>query len=87
MHTAQGDNPYSVATIAWYSNRDDALDDIEKNAGDMHECYYDYLILEEVEEFQMPSSKVVAWFHWEQDSWTECDLPKAFEGVVNWSMG
>jgi len=86
IHSASENHPFSSGCIAWYSQRDDALNDIESNAGDMHECYFDYLVLEEVSEFQLPDAKIVAWFHWE-DGWVECERPKELEGVCNWSIG
>ena len=81
------EQPHNGATIAWYSNRDAALQDIETNAGDMHECYFSYIILEEVEEGVGCIAKQLAWFEWEDGFWIECDKPKVFDGVVNWSIG
>lgn len=80
---------YGAVPLAWFSKRDDALDSIESNEGDMYEGYYQNLVLEEVPEFQWPHSKVVAWFEWhaESKSWRECDQPEAYEGVCNWAMG
>ena len=89
VHVESDKAPFSSGCLAWYSNRDDALDDIEKNAGDMFEHYYTYLILEEVPEFQWPDAKVVAWFKWslKAECWEECEMPSEYEGVVNWAIG
>jgi hypothetical protein len=79
----------SGGCIAWYASRDNALDAIESNLGDIHEGYFNYAVIEEVEEGQGCIAKVVAWFHWDKDysKWMECERPKEFDGVCNWGIG
>jgi len=79
--------PYHSATVAWYSDRDAALNDIECNKGSIDENWYSYLVLEEVNEGLVTKCKELAWFKWDNGFWIECDKPKEFEGVVNWAMG
>lgn len=73
-------------TWAWYSDKDSALLDIRENAGDMHECYYSYLVLEAIPEGPWPNPVEPEWFEW-KGSWVACACPEKYQGVCNFAIG
>lgn len=69
----------------------EAIKAIETNRGDMHECFYQFLILENIRQGVHPESISEVWYEWYQfpngSQWQRIEKPSVFDGVVNWALG
>jgi len=64
-----------------------AMDYVKHNAGDMHECLYDYLLIEKIGPGIHPEAEQVVWYKWEHPNWVRCNQPIEFSYIVNWAIG
>lgn len=69
------------------SKQIDALNDIRKNTGNMHECLYDYLVMEHYQEGIQAISSSETWFKWTGKRWIRISKPESYRGIVNWAIG
>lgn len=63
---------------------------IHKNSCDMHECLYDYIVLEYIEEGIHPDVKSRDWYQYNNDCWNYIDefsVPEYIRTFSNWSLG
>jgi len=77
-------------TFGYYRNIDDAFISVISNIGDMCECYYNYLIIEGIEEGIHPFVQSEFWFHWsnKENKWKQLiSKPECFNGITNWALG
>ena len=77
------------ACFGFFARKPDAMKAIAENCTDMFECYYSYLVLEEIPEGLRRSVKNETWFLWDrkQKKWAQVEKPKKFEGTTNFSIG
>ena len=76
----------------FYHSEKKALRAIRHNFGDMDDCLYDYLVMEEYKPGVVAIAEREVWFEWASigelsGTWIECGKPKFSEGLVNWAMG
>lgn len=75
--------------FGYYALALDAIKAVTENRGDMHECLYDYLVIERVPQgiHAMPESEI--WFRWndEQNTFVVTEKPDWSQGYINWSIG
>ena len=69
-----------------------AKNSIEKNIGEMHECKYDYAVIEEVKEGIWQQTLSETWYSWnyEDEKWAQCKKPlkyREFMTTCNFGMG
>jgi hypothetical protein len=62
---------------------------VDNNTGNMRECLYEYLVIEEINEGIHPHVIKEWWNKWSENKnkWEPCDKPEEFFGTVNWSLG
>lgn len=75
----------------YYYSLDDARHNILINNSDIHECDFDFALIEEMSQGIMsyiatPDLKKV-WFHWEEDGYREVEEPEFAKDIVGWSCG
>ena len=58
-----------------------------ENRGDMHECLYDYIVIEKVGEGIHPIPNQEIWFAWKDEGWQQTDKPEWSKGYIGWSIG
>jgi hypothetical protein len=68
---------------------------VARNDGEMYECLYNYLVIEEigygihalVEGWAEDKPLRQWWYRWEHPNWVPMKIPAWSVGVVNWSIG
>ena len=76
-------------TYGWYSTLEKAVERTEKG-GDLHECLYMFLVIEEVPEGIYSLATVSAWYTWDlvRNKWVQMENPPVWaENVCNHSIG
>lgn len=74
-------------TFGYFTELSDALTAVDNNAGDMEECYYDYLVIESIESNKIhPRVVNMSWFRWD-NGWKPCDHPSEYYGLTNFALG
>lgn len=83
------DGQYSSSRCwGYYHELEDAKKAVLENHTDIHECCYDWAVIEEVPYGVLPiGTKEIVWYHWEDDAYREVEKPKFSERIVNWSIG
>jgi hypothetical protein len=77
----------------WYPKKEDAFAAVKMNAGDMHECEYTHIVIEEVPAGVPPYSEAIQWFRYIKNKkytsghWVKCKKPEWAGGVINYSLG
>lgn len=74
-------------TFGYYYGWDAALKAVQENRGNMHECLYDYLVMERIGKGIHALATDVQWFRWGGSSWVACRRPTALQGLTNWALG
>lgn len=74
-------------TFGHYPTLKSARRAVKNNIGEMHENYYDLLLIEAVPAGILRLAKAVEWYAWTNDKWTLCPAPSWSAGVINFSMG
>jgi len=68
-----------------------AIDSVSDNVGNMHECIYDYIVIEHFSPGIHPIADNDVWFRWSEDApvgWAKMDhKPSEFEGIINFAIG
>lgn len=76
-------------TFGFYKERSNACEAIDENRGNMQECLYNFLVLEELAEGIHPEVRVELWYKWDEQwrRWIPCNKPSDLEGIINWALG
>jgi hypothetical protein len=72
------------ATVGWFKNLDDAREAIENNYGDMHECSYNYAVIEPTDEGLYGFCGALEdqiWFYWNGVAFVEGPMPVGQENI------
>ena len=64
-----------------------AMTAIRENHMDMHECLYNYLVMERIGEGIHALTEEFYWFRWSGRRWTPCETPEWARGITNWALG
>ncbi len=80
---------YEHHTFGYYLSEEEARDAARRNVGSMHECLYEWLVIEKIAPGIFAMGEVVQWYQWSYGGvqWVECDAPAWSRGIVNFSMG
>jgi hypothetical protein len=73
-------------TFGYFSNAKEACQAVAENRCNMHECLYNYLVVENIGEGIHPLAEEEIWYKW-QDKWVPCSKPEALVGIINWALG
>ena len=78
-----------LRTFGWYSDMDGALEAVKNNDGEIHECRYDYAVIEEVKEGIFAITVREFWFKWnnKKSSFISIRKPKGTMNTINWGIG
>ena len=76
-------------TFGWFSKMHEASRAVKYNACDMHECYYEYIVVEKFTSGIHCSAIEDYWYKWEteQDRWVPTAKPEHFDGTYNFGLG
>jgi len=81
----------------WMPTLKGAQTAVRKNSADMHECMYNYCLIEQVPAGIIPiGAKVMGWYKWDPDpkdkdnfrgKWKRCPEPEWSKNTFGWSLG
>lgn len=76
-------------TFGWYANLNSALDAVVNNKCDIHECVYQYMVIEEVKEGIFGMAIKEWWFKWNKNKrkFLSIQKPKETNRLVSWGIG
>lgn len=75
-------------TFGYYSTIEKSLEAVKMNRCNMHECLYNFLVIEEIKEGIHPMVDSEYWFEWKDKGWEQlCSKPPQFNGTCNWALG
>ena len=75
-------------TFGYHYGFENALNSVHHNHGNMHECLYNYLVMEQIGEGIHALAESYHWFKWDTNiGWKACDRPKWANGLTNWALG
>lgn len=77
----------AIRTFGFFKNISDAQSAVENNQGEMHECLYDYLVLEKIDCGIHPLAQEEIWYTWKDERWTPCEEPEWANATTNWALG
>ena len=81
---------YGNRVFGYYEKEHDAHMAVLEDRCSMHECLYDYIVVEECNPGVHATNRVVQWYSWDYTSrqWEPCGWPTDIPtNVVNFSMG
>jgi len=84
--------------FGWFSSLNKAVEAVENNVGDIHECSYKYAIIEKSLEglrYAWISDYDEYWYEWVGDDWRESDSgkyvpiekPEKLKKIIGWGIG
>jgi hypothetical protein len=74
-------------TFGYYRGYDNARLAVKENYCNMHECLYNYLVMERIGEGIHALCNKEKWFKWKNRKWTPCKKPAWAKGIINWALG
>jgi hypothetical protein len=74
-------------TFGFYAEYSDAVVAILANTMNMHECIYDYIVLEKIGEGIHPQTEEEYWFKWNGSKWEMCEKPAFVCFICNFALG
>ena len=79
-------------TFGFYNTFNEGSAAVNENRCNIHECLYDYVVMEYIEPGIHPMVHSERWWEWdtEKRKWrllSDGDKPKEFIGICNWALG
>lgn len=74
-------------TFGYYRGFQKALQAVKDNRGNMHECLYQYLVMERIGEGVHALVEDEHWFKWSDKQWVFTEKPRWAIGFANWAIG
>ena len=95
IYLSKPENPESPAraetkrTFGYYGDFAYARKAVEENRSNMHECLYNYLVIEKFNEGVHALAESEDWYQWDEtkNGWKSIPKPSFSEGLVNWAIG
>lgn len=78
-----GNDVVEHRTVGWKRMLTMAADFVEHNVMDIHDDYFEYVVIEEIEEGLSPAAEKEYWFKWKDGKYAECKKPKEIETYSN----
>jgi len=88
-------NVFDSRCFGYYDTREKAVDAVINNVSDIQECYYDYVVIEELEQgiHPLPNDLInythETWFVWNknEEKWVRCEKPTFSDRTCCWAVG
>lgn len=76
-------------TFGWFAELYDANCAVRYNRCDIHECYYNYAVIEEINQGIFGMAVKEWWWKWDkkQQRYLSINKPKKFKQLTNFGMG
>lgn len=73
--------------VGWFSNKDEAEFAVENNINDIHENFYEYVIIEKLDSgIKLPDIERYL-YKWKKDKYKRIDIPTELNIVSNFGIG
>lgn len=81
--------PITERCFGYFEDRQKALHAADENWADMHECMYNWLVIEKIPEGLHAIPEEEIWYEWDAgvNHWIHVDKPCWSCNIVNWSIG
>ena len=78
----------SMRCIGWYGSLKEAIDAVFSNCGEMHECRYNYIVVESISSGVWKRTDKEWWFIWDgnKKEWLGCEKPLKYN-TSNFGIG
>jgi len=75
--------------FGYYEEKPKACEAADLNLADMHECLYEWLVIEEIPQGIHAMPKEEIWYKWDDglECWVHVEKPNWSKGIINWSIG
>jgi hypothetical protein len=83
-------NPVFVEkrTFGFFLDLNKAEESVKNNEGNLNECLYDFLVIEEIGEGIHSPSQQEIWYAWNNKNWEKLnEKPEWATGTTNWALG
>jgi len=79
----------SERCFGYYSDKQKALQAVDENWADMHECLYNWLLIEKIPEGIHATPEEEIWYAWDDgvEHWVHVEKPIWSKRIINWSIG
>lgn len=76
-------------TFGYYETFEEAHEAVTDNVGSLHECIYDYIVIENIGKGIHTVVDDEHWYYWCENlnCWMSCAKPVEFQGIINWALG
>ena len=74
-------------TFGYYRGFHRAYQAVKENRCNMHECLYNFLVMERIGEGVHALAEDQQWFEWSGKNWKPCRKPTWARGLTNWALG
>ncbi len=76
-------------TFGYYPTFEEAHAAVTDNVGNMCECMYDYIVIENIPSGVHALSDGENWYQWSSNlnCWQSCVKPEEFRGIINFALG
>jgi hypothetical protein len=81
------DHSLNHRTFGYYKGFHAAYQAVKENRCNMHECLYEFLVMERIEAGVHGEMKEEEWFKWSGKRWIPCKKPLEYRGIINWALG
>ncbi len=76
-----GDDVTAHKVAGWKRYLTMAADFVEHNVADIHDAFFEYAVVEEVEEGLFPVTEKEYWFKWKDGKYVTCAKPAEIESL------
>jgi hypothetical protein len=76
-------------TFGYFLTEKEALDAVGENQCNMHECLYNFLVIEGFPSGIHALAEREVWYQWgeAENKWVPCQKPTMLEGIISWAIG
>jgi hypothetical protein len=88
-HAEDKESPWRAEAKRTFLTEEEALDAVAQNRGNMHECLYNYLVIERTPSGIHALAESEQWYQWNEtdNKWAFCTKPTMLEGIISWAVG
>jgi hypothetical protein len=87
--TLNGKATSSHRVVGYAHTLEYAKEIVNKNQSDLHECLYEYIVIEKICEGVFRTVQNEYWYEWNEknQTWNECCKPKKYRQIINFGIG
>lgn len=81
--------PCNSRVFGWFTELEEAQEAVNENRYDLHECLYDFIVIEQISEGIHCCASKEWWYKWDREirQFNPIEKPKETKFIVNWGIG